>query len=460
VAYIRFPTTASLLAFPFQPRHVGREVYDAEGGDEYVVVSSGSGSGVLGLLNEGASALSYGSPGSILPDDTVSDGVAATVARSDHRHAITAAVAGAIQPDDAAAEGSASSFARSDHTHSIVAATAGAAAPGDAAAEGAATSFARSDHKHSLAAFGSGSGTFCQGNDSRLSDARTPTAHKTSHQAGGSDAIKLDDLAAPDDNTDLDVSTTAHGLAPKLPNDSAKFLNGTGGYTSPGGIGGLSIWCPDAPPTSPHTCDDEFNAGSVAAKWTELDQGSYVTFSADTTRHMLKAVGTGNGSGRLAVLYQAVPASEFVLYAKVATVYRATAGAIQMGVFVSEDLVGAPTTADFRELSRFSFNSGSGGRSSIWTKWDTQSTTVDRSIGFTYLRLSCNGTSYFADQSPDGLVWDYVTHATLGFTPVHMGISFVVSGSGVEGTGYMEFFRVFSGAGVSPYNATSIGRYL
>lgn len=42
-----------------------------------------------------------------------------------------------------------------------------------------------------------------------------PTAHKTSHQSGGSDAIKLDDLAAPDDNTDLNASTTAHGLAPK-----------------------------------------------------------------------------------------------------------------------------------------------------------------------------------------------------------------------------------------------------
>lgn len=55
-----------------------------------------------------------------------------------------------------------------------------------------------------------------QGNDTRLSNARTPTAHNTTHQSGGSDAIKLDDLSAPDDNTDLDVSTSAHGLAPKI----------------------------------------------------------------------------------------------------------------------------------------------------------------------------------------------------------------------------------------------------
>lgn len=68
-------------------------------------------------------------------------------------------------------------------------ATAGAATPGDAAAEGTATSFARSDHKHSLPAYGSGAATFCQGNDARLSDARTPTSHAGSHAVGGADEL-------------------------------------------------------------------------------------------------------------------------------------------------------------------------------------------------------------------------------------------------------------------------------
>jgi len=35
------------------------------------------------------------------------------------------------------------------------------------------------------------------------------------------------------DNTTANVSTTAHGYAPKLPNDATKFLNGIGGYTVP-----------------------------------------------------------------------------------------------------------------------------------------------------------------------------------------------------------------------------------
>lgn len=42
-------------------------------------------------------------------------------------------------------------------------------------------------------AYGTTAGTVAQGNDSRLSDSRTPTAHATSHAAGGSDALTLDD---------------------------------------------------------------------------------------------------------------------------------------------------------------------------------------------------------------------------------------------------------------------------
>jgi hypothetical protein len=84
-------------------------------------------------------------------------------------------------------------------------------------------------------AFGNGATNFCVGNDSRLSDARTPTAHAASHASGQSDAIKLDDLAAPDDNTDLNASTTKHGLLPKLSNVSTEYLSGTGVFSTPAG---------------------------------------------------------------------------------------------------------------------------------------------------------------------------------------------------------------------------------
>jgi hypothetical protein len=56
--------------------------------------------------------------------------------------------------------------------------------------------------------------------------------HHTQHEAGGSDQIKLDDLALPDDTTDLDASTVRHGLLPKLTGTSTQFLAGNGQWVT------------------------------------------------------------------------------------------------------------------------------------------------------------------------------------------------------------------------------------
>lgn len=71
-----------------------------------------------------------------------------------------------------------------------------------------------------------------------------PTAHASSHQSGGGDAIKLDDLAAPDDNTDLDATTSVHGLLKKLDNNAAHFMNGQGSWATPsaGSVATDAIW--------------------------------------------------------------------------------------------------------------------------------------------------------------------------------------------------------------------------
>lgn len=77
-----------------------------------------------------------------------------------------------------------------------------------------------------------------------LSGAGVPGAHASTHQSGGSDSIKLDDLAAPDDNTDLNASTSAHGLLRKLNNSASYFLNGQGDWAE---VLQLTNWTPSGP---------------------------------------------------------------------------------------------------------------------------------------------------------------------------------------------------------------------
>lgn len=55
--------------------------------------------------------------------------------------------------------------------------------------------------------------------------------HNARHELGGADAIKLDDLSTPDDNTDLDFSTSLHGLVPKGPDDGT-FLRADGNWAN------------------------------------------------------------------------------------------------------------------------------------------------------------------------------------------------------------------------------------
>lgn len=62
--------------------------------------------------------------------------------------------------------------------------------------------------------YGALANTICEGNDARLSDARTPTAHAATHSDGGSDEIAVENLATASVNTSLALKPDgAGGLA-------------------------------------------------------------------------------------------------------------------------------------------------------------------------------------------------------------------------------------------------------
>lgn len=69
--------------------------------------------------------------------------------------------------------------------------------------------------------FGTSATSSCVGNDSRLSDARTPTAHATTHEAGGSDPIRLDQLANPTASVNFNSQKGINVLTPTSANDIA-----------------------------------------------------------------------------------------------------------------------------------------------------------------------------------------------------------------------------------------------
>jgi hypothetical protein len=50
-------------------------------------------------------------------------------------------------------------------------------------------------------------------------------AHGTRHKSGGADSIQIDDFVAASDNTDLNVTTSAHGLAPKAIAPATGFIH-------------------------------------------------------------------------------------------------------------------------------------------------------------------------------------------------------------------------------------------
>jgi len=84
-------------------------------------------------------------------------------------------------------------------------------------------------------------------------------------------APKLDDCGTPDDNTDLDVSTAKHGLCPKAPNDTSKFLRGDGSWAAPAGGGEHFVGRQTDESSESLTCDNN---------WNEIDLSGYLTTDA------------------------------------------------------------------------------------------------------------------------------------------------------------------------------------
>jgi hypothetical protein len=151
------------------------------------------------------------------------------------------------------------------------------------------------------------------GTDTRLTDARTPTAHA------------LDSHSACTDITTLNVSTSAHGLTPKLDNNSGHFLSGVGTWTTP-----PTLITTTGVPGTPGASFSVPNVGSTA-------QVTVADAAWLTVGELVYLAGAG-GSGQAGALQVTAIAGNTV------TLLNPTPPGV-----VTEDQLGAPTTHTYRD---------------------------------------------------------------------------------------------------------------
>lgn len=290
-----------------------------------------------------------------------------------------------------------------------------------------------------------------------------PAAHHLTHESGGADAIKLDDLAAPDDNTDLNVSTSKHGLAPKAPNDTTKFLRGDGTWqpVTSGGANTVKLWSPDVFPTSPAAQCDHFDDSSIDAKWTAFQSHAALTVTEGDT--FLKLVDTGNGAAthNLRGYFQALPAGDCVIACRLGFIPDMSN---EQGAFLAlfDDATGNPNTTSILTLGLYCVGSTPYILVSSWGNYTTFGSNPYSYTGgwvfMPYLRFRRSGTTWFADHSMDGLNWyrNWTnTEAGLGWTPSEMGILVDNRTAANTLTLWVDWFYYSGSHSISPPGSTS-----
>jgi microcystin-dependent protein len=154
---------------------------------------------------------------------------------------------------------------------------------------------------------GTGVGTVPWADDLRFSDERTPVPHGNSHKNAGLDQIRVDEFAAPTDNTNGNVSTTTHGFVPKAPSDTQKFLRGDGTWAvptvaEPFKVGGIYMNVTGVNPTT------ELGYGT----WVAFGEGRFIAGYKSADADFGTVEGTG-GAKRVALTEDQIPSHDHTI---------------------------------------------------------------------------------------------------------------------------------------------------
>lgn len=292
--------------------------------------------------------------------------------------------------------------------------------------------------------FGTGSGKVAEGDDSRFTDARTPTAHASTHTDGGSDEIAVT-------LSQISQSGATTGQVPKWDGSAWSPGDEAGG----GGGGGLAdasrLWTPGSGVNA--TYSDEFDDASLDGAWTRVDaSGGTGRATWTEVAGCLSLLQNGmSGSDASAELHGLVRP-----YALAVGEYIETrlswagkdANYPMAGLVISSGATHGAGTQVFGGMYRATAAAVS--QIAGWTNWTTRgSYTDDNGPGNSqsaHLRLKRTATNDYAlYTSPDGVSWALLnTRTGVSFTPAYVGLVCSLYGATTQFAWSFAYFRVGS----------------
>lgn len=246
----------------------------------------------------------------------------------------------------------------------------------------------------------------------------------------------IDDTNNLDGLSDVVISTPMTNQVLKY--NGTNWINDT---DATGGGSTLGIFNPDIPYASPSTEDDEFNAGSLNAKWTAIAGVTAPTLNWDIPNHI---GGSRGASGQLCGYYQSKTGS-ITIRAKVANVQAAVNQSV--GIFMRES--GPHFTSLRVDNSNVIVEEFINATSVYLQKFNQAITAPSYLVPDVYLEMKYNGTSIESSISVNGkdftLIHTNATAFPFGGTMDGFGICWLGGASAPTKPARIDWFRVLQG---------------
>lgn len=233
-----------------------------------------------------------------------------------------------------------------------------------------------------------------------------------------------------------DVTLTAGTNVSISQNDEQKTIT-----ISASGSGGTSYANPiDAPPSNPHTKDDEFDDTAMDSKWSWINQGT----STWVENGRYGAIDLLSGGDHTRLLVQTAPAGDFTSTAKI-IISGPKLNYFNFGICLYNSangkriIFGKCCRDNYSGMQAIKFTSNTAYSSDAYLNggWDSN---------FIYVRVRKVGTSYYLDMSIDGdFWWQIFTETIANFLSAitHVGIGYFRNNSnGVTYKGMCDWFRI------------------